>query len=502
MSRKRVLPKICVALGFPDVKTLLEEARREVSAGEAFLEFRLDYLDGPEAGAEAISGFLREFPECFLLATCRRQENHGHFRGTVQEQLRILTAAVENGAQAFDAEIETAEAASVEIALLRTRAQFIVSYHNYELTPVVERVLRRLRRVPADVYKLVTTARKVSDSGRVLALTRFDPRVPAVFLAMGEMGLASRVLAPSFGSLFTYAAPGNGTATAPGQVTAQQLRHLYRADRLTRTGKIYGVVASPVRHSISPAVHNRAFQAKRIDAVYLPFLVAKGKLTDFFKFADLTALAGFSVTIPHKRAILKLLDQVDPLAKRIGAVNTVYRKAGKWRGTNTDATGVLTPLSKHLRLNNAAVLIAGYGGAARSAACALADARAKVVITGRDMDQATALAKFCGGEAMTREKAAGCNFQVLVHATPMGMFPHPEEAFFEERIPAEIVFDMVYNPRETKLLKAAREQGKTIIAGLEMFLEQAVKQFELWTGEAAPRAVMEKAAIEALAQQL
>jgi len=502
MSRKRVLPKICVALGFPDVKTLLDEARREASSGEAFLEWRLDHLDRPEAGAEAIAGFLREFPECFLLATCRRQENHGHFRGTVREQIRILTAAVESGAQAFDAEIETAEDSPVQIALLRTRAQLIVSYHNYDSTPVVERVLRRLQQVPADVYKLVTTARKVSDSGRVLALTRFDPRVPAVFLAMGEMGLPSRVLAPAFGSLFTYAAPGNGNPTAPGQVTAQQLRHMYRADRLTRNAKLYGVVASPVRHSISPAVHNRAFQARRLDAAYLPFLVEKGKLTDFFKFAELTALAGFSVTIPHKRAILKLLDQVDPLAKRIGAVNTVYRKAGKWRGTNTDVAGVLTPLLKHLRLTNAKVLIAGYGGAARSAACALADARAKVVITGRDMEQASSLAKFCGGTAIPREQAAAGNFQVLVQATPMGMFPHTEEAFFEGRIPAEIVFDMVYNPRETSLLKAAREQGKITIAGLEMFLEQAVKQFEIWTGEAAPRAVMEKAAIEALTQQL
>jgi len=502
MSRKRVLPKICVALGFPNLKTLLNEARREALAGETFLEFRLDYLENPTAGAEAIAGFLTEFPECFLLATCRRLQNHGQFRGTVQQQLRVLTAAVESGAQAFDAEIETAEDAPADLAILRSRAQLIVSYRNYECTPPVERLLKRLQRVPADVYKLVTTARKVSDSGRVLALTRFDPRVPAVCLAMGEMGLPSRVLAMAFGSLFTYAAPSSGEGTAPGQVTAQQLRHLYHADRLTRNAKVYGVVASPVRHSISPAVHNRAFQAKRMDSTYLPFLVPKGKLTDFIKFADLTGLAGFSVTIPHKRAILKLLDHVDPLAKRIGAVNTVYRKAGKWRGANTDAAGVLVPLAKHVRLANATVLIAGYGGAARSAACALADARAKIFITGRDMAQATALAKFCGGTAIPRAEAAAGNFQVLVHATPIGMFPHTEEAFFEERIPAEIVFDMVYNPHETRMLKLAREQGKVIIPGLEMFLEQAVKQFELWTGENAPRTVMEKAALEALNQQL
>jgi 3-dehydroquinate dehydratase/shikimate dehydrogenase len=500
MSRKRVLPKICIALGLPDVKGLLEEARREASAGESFLEFRLDYLDRPMAGAEAIAAFLAEFPECTVLATCRRQGNHGKFAGTTQEQLSILGTATANGAQLFDVEIETAEAAAAEVAALRAGAMLCLSYHNYESTPQMDRVVKRMRAVPADIYKVVTTARKLSDAGRVLASSKVDARMPAVFLAMGEQGLATRVLAPAFGSLFTYAAPGNGSPTAPGQVTAQELRHLYRADRLTRAVKIYGVIADPVRHSISPAVHNRAFQAKRLDAVYLPFLVTSKLLPDFFVFAERMGVAGFSVTIPHKRAVARMMDQVDPLAKRIGAVNTVYKKAGKWRGANTDVAGILTPLQKHLRLPKAEVLIVGYGGAARGAAVALRDARCRIFITGRDMARARLLANFCDGEALTAEQALARKFQVLVHATPLGMFPHPEESFFENEIPADIVFDMVYNPRETRLLKLAREQGKITIPGIEMFIEQAVKQFELWTGEAAPRAVMEKAASDALSQ--
>jgi len=502
MSHKRVLPKICIALGLAEVKSLLVEARREASAGESFLEFRLDYLDRPMAGAEAIAAFLADFPECTVLATCRRQGNHGKYAGTPQEQLSVLSAAVRCGAQVFDVEIETAEIATAEVAKLRLEAQLCLSYHNYESTPQMDRVLKRLRAIPADMYKLVTTARKPSDAWRVLALNKADPKLPAVFLAMGEHGLATRVLAPAYGSLFTYAAPGNGSPTAPGQVTAQELRHLYRADRLTRAAKIYGVIADPVRHSISPAVHNRAFQAKRLDAVYLPFLVASKLLPDFFVFAERMSVAGFSVTIPHKRSIVRMLDQVDPLAKRIGAVNTVYKKAGKWRGANTDVAGILIPLEKHLRLPKAEVLIVGYGGAARGAAIALRDARARISITGRDMARARLLANVCDGEALTAEQALAKKFDVLVHATPLGMFPHPEESFFEHEIPAGIVFDMVYNPRETRLLKLAREQGKITIPGIEMFIEQAVKQFELWTGEAAPRAVMEKAATEALAHTI
>ena len=499
MARKRPLPKICIALGFPEPKQLLEAARQEASAGEAFLEFRLDVLERPETGCEVIAGFLQEFPECIVLATCRRDVNHGSMHGSVEDQLRILNAAVDHGAQLFDAEVETAEAAGDAVATLRLRARLIVSYHNFTRTPALAPVLARLERIPADGYKLVTTAAKHSDSGRILELSRAEPKVPSIFLAMGEQGLTSRVLASASGNLFTYAAPSSGAGTAPGQVTAQQLRHLYRADRLTRAAKVYGVIASPVRHSISPAVHNRAFQAKRMDAVYLPFLVGAGQLKDFFQFAAMVPICGFSVTIPHKRAIVKMLDHVDPLSKRIGAVNTVFRKAGKWRGANSDVAGVLTPLARHVRLSNATVLIAGYGGAARSAACAVADAGAKVFITGRDMKQAGALARFCDGAAISPGESCAREFDVLINATPLGMFPDVDQSFFPGKIPASLVFDMVYNPQETLLLKMAREQGKTVIPGIEMFIEQAVKQFELWTDETAPRAVMEKAATEALA---
>ena len=269
-------------------------------------------------------------------------------------------------------------------------------------------------------------------------------------------------------------------------------------EKLGRTARIYGVIAEPVRHSISPAVHNRAFQSRRIDAVYLPFLVTPVHLRDFFSMADKLPLAGFSVTIPHKQKILRYLDVVDPLARRIGAVNTVWRKAGKWRGTNTDTDGVTSPLSKHIRLQNASILIAGNGGAARGAAFALSDAGAKVTLVGRNPDRVRALAKVCAADAVQREQLDTKYFDAVVHATPLGMFPNVNDCFFNGRIPADVVLDMVYNPLETVLVRHAREQKKVVVTGLEMFIEQAVRQFEIWTGEAAPRAVMEKAAAEAL----
>jgi 3-dehydroquinate dehydratase/shikimate dehydrogenase len=406
--------------------------------------------------------------------------------------------AIRCGAHAVDVEIETAEASPEKTAALRPRAQVIVSYHNYENTPPIDPVMKRLTRIPADAYKLVTTARKLSDTGRVLAASKASGRTPMIVLAMGELGFSSRVLAPAFGGIFTYAAPMSAEGTAAGQVCARQLRHVYRIDKLTKAAKVYGVVADPVRHSISPAVHNRAFQSRRMDAVYLPFLVQPAQLRDFFAFANTTPVTGFSVTIPHKQKVMRYLDVVDPLARRIGAVNTVWKRAGKWRGTNTDAAGVLKPLEKKMRLAKSSVLIVGNGGAARGAACALADAGARVALTGRNPDRVRVLARFCAGEAIPREQLNGRKFDALVHATPIGMFPHSNECFFDGEIPADVVFDMVYNPLETVLIQRAKDQGKSVIPGLQMFIEQAVKQFEIWTGETAPRAVMEKAALEAL----
>ena len=498
MAAKTPFPRIAVALGLADTARLLECAEREANAGESFFEFRLDYLEDPWSGVEAIRHFQERHPDATVLATCRRRQNEGRFNGSIEEQLQILEAAVDAGARAVDVEIESAEKIAAQLGVFAGRAQLVLSYHNYEATPQMEQVLRRMTRIPAEAYKIVTTARKPSDNARLLALLRAHPRTPLILLAMGEVGFPTRVLSDSLGGLYTYAAPRSAGGTAAGQVCAHQLRHLYRVEKLSKSARVYGVIANPVRHSISPVVHNRAFQAHRMDAVYLPFLVVPAHLRDFFAFAAQLPVSGFSVTIPHKQKVMRYLDFVDPLARRIGAVNTVWRKLGKWRGANTDVAGVAGPLARRLRLGKASILVVGNGGAARSAAFALADAGARLAVTGRNPDRVRAFAKVCGAEPLTPEQVSQRGFDAVVHATPLGMSPHTGECFFDGPIPGEVVFDLVYNPLETELLRRAREQGKEVITGLEMFLEQAVRQFEIWTGETAPRAAMQKAAAEAL----
>ncbi len=498
MAYRNEFPRICVALGCAESDKLEKLARQSCEDGEEFLEIRLDMQDEPATGVGIIRRLKQKYPDTYVLATCRRKQNGGQFRGSIDEQFKVLEAAVEAGAQAVDVEVETAEAATERLRAFGGRAKVIVSYHNFQGTPALRPIVRKLEKTPADVYKLVTTATKPMDNVQVLEIARNSGARPMVVLAMGEMGVPSRVLSLGRHAPFTYAAPLSAAGTAPGQVSSRLLRRQYRSDRHTAETAVYGVIANPVGHSISPAVHNRAFQARRVNAVYVPFQVEERHLGDFFRVAAALPVAGFSVTIPHKQRVLRYLDSVDPAARRIGAVNTVYRRHGKLRGANTDGIGVTAPLEKRLKLKGAKILVIGNGGGARGAAFALADKGAKVFLTGRSPDRVRALARICGATVVEREKLGGQHFDALVHATPVGMRPKMGESFFPEEIPAEVVLDMVYNPLETLLLKQARAARKKVISGLEMFLEQAAAQFEIWTAQEAPRMAMETAAREAL----
>jgi len=404
-SLPRSLPRICVALGLSTASSLGRAAEQEYKDGSNFLEFRLDYLTDPSGAPELIRSFRKRYPDSMILATCRHKQNKGRFSGTTAEQISHLRSAAKAGAMAIDLEIESAEQAKSAVKELRDAAPLIVSYHNFANTPPLPPVLRRLRRIPAEAYKIATTALKPSDNLRLLMFAREMSDEQLIVFGMSEIGSMTRVLSLGSGCRFTYAAPFEIAGTAPGQIGAKEMRLLYRCEKLNRQSRVYGVIADPVAHSKSPLIHNRAFQARRVDAVYLPFLISPAQLSDWMKFASTLPVAGFSVTIPHKQRIMRYLDFVDPLAKRIGAVNTVWKRGGKWRGTNTDAEGIIKPLSRHLRLAHASVLIAGYGGGARAAAIALKDAGANITVTGRNMKEAQALARIVNAETTTLKES-------------------------------------------------------------------------------------------------
>ncbi|HEY7680851.1 MAG TPA: shikimate dehydrogenase [Terriglobia bacterium] len=524
MTKSRRLPRICVTATGETAAALLDCARRAL-AQSRFVELRLDWLPNPSEALPRIAELLasaRKRP--ILQATCRRQANGGRFSGTVAQQLEILRKAAAAGCVLVDLEIESAEAAGGQaVAELRRAARVILSFHDFESSPSLAPVARRLRRFSADYYKVVTTATRQSHNCAVLKFLEDsegteDPEPGAgkwIAFCMGEAGVPSRVLALSRGSALVYAAPSSAlssseleaVAAAPGQLEFDTLRNRYRAERLTRETRIYGLLGNPVRHSVGAAIHNAAFRARRLDAVYVPLLASD--LNDFRNAARRYPLSGFSVTIPHKEAILRWVDHADPWVKAAGAANTVRVRRGRWEATNTDIEGIRVPLRKVYRLAQQESLprgfravIVGNGGAARAAVIALRSLRCRnISVTGRNPAKVRRFARALDLRALPMEKLGTETFDLLVNATSVGMWPHEDECLLRsEQIASATVFDLVYNPPETRLLRLARERGCRVISGLEMFLAQAARQFEYWTGAEPPPRLMRKVAIAELAR--
>jgi 3-dehydroquinate dehydratase / shikimate dehydrogenase len=463
-------------------------------------EFRLDYLKEFEDFESRLHQMLVRLRFPHTIATCRRQEAGGQFEGSVKEQLSILQSAVRAGCQWVDVEIESvAEQGKAALREFRP-AKVIVSFHNYHKTPPMGAVHRRLSRLRVTAVKVAGHARQLRDNLQILRVlksrgARRGPKV--VGIAMGPSGLPSRLLALRWGSLFTYASPTNHHGVAAGQLPWDVMRSLYRVERIDHRSKLYGVVGSHASMSLSPTMHNAAFQAKRVNAVYLPCQTPR--LRDFMSFAEALGFQGFSVTMPFKRGIIRHLDWLEPLARQIGACNTAALQHGKWLGWNTDAAAVVEILTKRLRLAGSRILILGAGGAARAAAFALRAEGAEVLLAARREAAAKGLARLVSAQAVSWSGANNLDVDAVINATPLGMAPHTEGLPIDlARLRVRVVFDMVYYPLETRLLAEARGRGLITISGIEMLVAQGARQFEIWTGEAAPRALMEQAVRHAL----
>jgi 3-dehydroquinate dehydratase/shikimate dehydrogenase len=481
-----------------------------------FIELRLDWLPNPAEAIPHIAGLLACSPGAVVQATCRRKPNGGEFAGSVEDQLRILQRAVQAGCRLVDVEIETAEDAldsprQLLLDELRERAGVIVSFHDFHGTPPLPPVVKRLLRIPADIYKLVPTAVEQTDVVRLLdelASLTAKEQGRWVGFAMGQVGVPSRVLALSRGSAFIYAAPASPdpiSLAAPGQLDADLLRRRFRADRITTKSKLLGVLGNPVKHSIGTAVHNTSLAALNVDAVYLP--LQSEDVREFRKAALNYPLAGFSITSPHKQAILRYIDKPDKLVKAVGAANTVRAKNGKWEAINSDVAGIMQPLRAHYKLGEAgrlpaefAALVLGNGGAARAAVVGLRELGCRnIAISGRNIQNVGKLANEFKCAAIAMPALSEQRFDLLIQATSVGMWPARDASpITPAQICAYTVFDLIYNPQETKLLQMARAKGCEVIQGIEMYLAQAARQFEYWTGKKPPIARMRRTALDEL----
>jgi 3-dehydroquinate dehydratase / shikimate dehydrogenase len=478
-------PLLCVTVSAP---TTAELRRQRDEATEADLvELRLDSVADPNV-AGALAG--RRGP---VVVTCRPTWEGGSFKGSEEERHRLLADAMSLGAEYVDLEWR----AHWDDLLGQSGGRGIVlSMHDFQGVPSdLPSRLRAMRATGAEVVKIAVQSACLAD-----CVTLFELGVQAgrhgslVLLAMGDYGLPTRVLAARFGSAWTYA----GSQRGVGQVTAPALLNGYRWRTVSDSTAVYGIVGGSVAHSVSPAIHNAAFRATRLDAVYLPLPAVSAD--DFMAFGRAIGISGASVTIPHKVTLFDRLDEVDSVARRIGAINTIRVEDGRWVGGNTDAIGFLKPLQGRLALKGLQTSVLGAGGAARAVAVALASSGCSVRLHARSAAQAAEVAMATGGGVGPWPPEPG-SWDVLVNCTPIGQYPRVDETpIHAAELTGRFVYDLVYNPTVTRLLREAGDAGCATIGGLEMLVAQAQEQFQWWSGARAPAAVMREAALKRLAE--
>jgi len=481
-----------------------QRATRALDVGD-IIELRLDCLDEQElSNATDRITQVTDRLSIPVIITLRPAEQGGYSNFTLEQREKFWQQLSRSNNVLFDVEFEMC-AATVDDG-----SNIICSHHDFAGVPAdIDRLYEKLANTRARILKIAVNA---TDTVDCLSIFRLLARAEnegteLIALAMGDAGLTTRVLGPSRGAFLTYGALEEDSGTAPGQITAEQMRSVYHIDKIDRQTHVHGLVGSPVMHSISPHVHNAAFEAEGINAVYIPFEVKN--LEAFIQRMVQPAsremdwqLGGLSVTAPHKLAVMQYLDWIDPRAIEIGAVNTIVIDGDKLRGYNTDVDGFIEPLLTAIDLNaDSRVAVIGAGGAANAVLWSLKKQGVEVVLFARNVGKAQELAEKFEVTCKELDGAGFEGFDVVVNATPLGSFGARQDqspATSEQLRGVRLAYDLVYNPGETRFMREAAAVGCKTLGGMEMLVAQARRQFKLWTAKDAPAEVMHAAALRGL----
>jgi len=478
-------PQLCVTVAAATMAELRQQ--RDAVTDADLVELRLDLVSDPSV-AGALEGRRRP-----VILTCRAAWEGGGFKGSEEERKGILAEALALGAEYVD--VEWRAHFDDLIASVGGR-RIVLSSHDFHSVPMdLSARVHAMRSTGAEVVKVAAVATSLSDCIPMLELgERSGPDSRLVLIAMGDYGLATRVLAARFGSMWTYAGELNGI----GQLGADALLNDYHFRSLSETTAVYGIAGGSVAHSVSPAMHNAAFRAARLDAVYLPFPAVSAD--DFHRFARAMRISGASVTIPLKVSLVEFVDEVYAVARRIGAINTVRVDGGRWIGGNTDAIGFLEPLQERVPLDGLRVSLLGAGGAARAVAVALSSTGCSIRLHARNRTQAEEVAVLTTVDVGPWPPEPG-SWDLLINCTPIGLYPRVDETpIAQAQLTGRYVYDLIYNPPATRLLREAAAMGCQTIGGLDMLVAQAREQFQWWTGTAPRAGVMREAALRRLAE--
>ncbi|MEO6050453.1 MAG: shikimate dehydrogenase [Pyrinomonadaceae bacterium] len=487
--------KICVSVSAETADEMIGNITRAEEFADV-IEVRFDCLEPSQVDKCRMEIARLNFKKP-LLATFRSPEQGGNNTASIEDR----TAFWQNPPLGF-------WAADVEEDVFGEAADWsnrILSHHDFEKTPDDrDAVYFRLAASDTEIIKIAVQADDIVDTIPVWKLLKRakSQNQQIVPIAMGEAGKWTRILGLAYGAFMTYASLDYRGETAPGQITARDLVGIYRVRELDENTKVFGVIGDPVAQSLSPFMHNPAFSSRKINAVFVPFLVKDiGEFMRRLVRSETREVEvnfeGFSVTMPHKQSIMKHLDAIGPTAEKIGAVNTVKIEAGKLTGYNTDAHGFITPLKEKFGdLGGVRVALFGAGGAARACVYALKQENADVTVFARDLHQAELLATEFDVKpaelSLTKDQRSKIDlssFEIVVDTTPLGMTGQFEnESLFkaEQLYGVKFVYDLVTRPTDTPIIREAKKAGIPAFGGLEMLIAQGAKQFEIWTGQSAP----------------
>ncbi|KAG5559983.1 hypothetical protein RHGRI_003313 [Rhododendron griersonianum] len=496
---------ICAPLMGDSIDRMLIDMSKAKSSGADLVEVRLDSLKSfnPRRDIEIL---IKQCPLPTLF-TYRPKWEGGLYEGDENSRLDALRLAMELGADYIDVELQVAQEFNSSMnGKKHGKCAVIISSHNYQNTPSSEdlgNLVARIQAAGADIVKIATTALDITDVARVFQITVHSQvrGVPIIAMVMGEKGLMSRILCPKFGGYLTFGTLESGVVSAPGQPTIDDLVKLYNFRQIGPDTKVFGIIGKPVSHSKSPILYNEAFKQVGFDGVYIHLLV--DDIAKFFQTYSSTDFAGFSCTIPHKEAALKCCDEVDPVAKVIEASHspfdevypvTVSDEVDEGSCGSGHANGTIgSPLAGKL------FVVIGAGGAGKALAYGAKEKGARVVIANRTygeilasqrillLNRAKEIADTIGGDALSLADLNDFHPEdgmILANTTSIGMHPKVDETPVSKRALSSyaLVFDAVYTPKITRLLREAEESGATIVTGVEMFIGQAYEQFERFTG--------------------
>lgn len=487
------MAQLCVTLARRRHQKLKEEIQAAAAAGARLIEIRLDFLAREPRFDELVAN-----KPCPLIATIRRRRDGGQWAESEEKRQRLLRGAIAAGFDYVDLEWDIADKIPRYGSTRR-----LISHHDMQRMPAdLSQLHATMRERDPDVIKIAGKANDPADNFDMFRLLK-SASIPTVGICMGDLGLASRVLAGKFGSPFSYAAYSPERLVAPGLLTFAEMRELYRFESIDANTETYGVIGDPISQSLSPLVHNTCFAEMGLNKVYLPLRVPAECLDRFTREMDVVPIQGLSVTIPHKQKILKAGIAKDPLVTATGAANTVLRGAdGQKELINTDGPAAMESIRAALArrkgpgtgsLVDLPALVLGAGGVARTIAHSLKAAGAMVTITNRTMERAHELAHEVGCTALEWSERHLRHFDIIVNCTKVGMVPDVDKTPFHPGSLREgmVVFDTVYNPENTLLLRSARERDAIAVSGVEMFVRQAEAQFRLFAGAPPPTGLME-----------